>query len=114
MPTYQELAQRYAERLQSAIREDGFTRVTTLSEAQLRSSATLRALKKIKDDIDGLVVEDTGESLSESNKWQMYRLIAEELGLSRDAPLRKSAMSASNDDLADLVNDVEALLDGKE
>ena len=113
MPTYDELAKVYAERIQRAISADGFKLGEGISDNDLRLSNTLSEAKSVKRDIDNLVHTTSKTPLSEDNKRSLIVKINQELGLGGD--FYKSHLfieSASNDDLSDLADEIENILSG--
>lgn len=114
MATLQELARDYAKRIKDAIASDGFTNRSKISQQDLRNSRTLQEAKKIKREIDGLTYSVSKKSLSEEDKRKIIEGIDQELGLPKN--IQKSyniVESASNDDLADLADEIESVLGGK-
>lgn len=114
MATFQELAKNYAKRIKDAILFDGFTTRSRISPQDLRGSRTLQEAKKIKREIDGLIYTQSNKLLSEDDKRKIIEQIDQELGLPRN--IQKSyniVESASNDDLADLADEIENVLGGK-
>ncbi|MCG7552040.1 hypothetical protein [Pseudoalteromonas sp. Of11M-6] len=114
MATFQELARDYAKRIKDAIASDGFTSRSRISPQDLRGSRTLQEAKQVKREIDGLIYKQSKKPLSEDDKRKIIEQIDQELGLPRN--IQKSyniVESASNDDLADLADEIENVLGGK-
>ena len=114
MATFQELARDYAERIKGAISSDGFSDRSKVLPQDLRNSQTLREAKRIKQEIDGLVYTQSQKPLSDSDKRSIIEQIDNELGLPKN--IQKSyyiVESASNDDLADLADEIENILGGR-
>lgn len=112
MATFNELAKDYAERIRRAIRTDNFQTLRSLSPNDLIQSNTLREAKAVKRDIDSLVYTESNKPLSEQDKNRLVQDVDQELGLPRRT--QKSLVeSASNDDLADLADEIENVLRGK-
>lgn len=114
MAIFQELARDYAKRIKDAIASDGFTSRSKVSPQGLRNSRTLQEAKKIKREIDGLIYTQSKKPLSEEDKRKIIEGIDQELGLPKN--IQKSyhiVESASNDDLADLADEIENVLGGK-
>lgn len=114
MATFQELARDYAKRIKDAIASDGFTSRSKISPQDLRNSRTLQEAKKIKREIDDLIYTQNKRPLSEDDKRRIIEQIDQELGLPKN--IQKSyniVESASNDDLADLADEIENVLGGK-
>jgi len=114
MATFQELARDYAKRIKDAIASDGFTSRSKISPQDLRNSRTLQEAKKIKREIDDLIYTQSKLPLSEDDKRRIIEQIDQELGLPKN--IQKSyniVESASNDDLADLADEIENVLGGK-
>jgi len=110
--TFQELAKQYADRIRKAIQADNFSRIRSLSSFDVMGSETLRETKAVKRDIDNLVYTDSRKPLTEQDKDRLVKDIDQELGLPRR--IQKSLVeSASNDDLADLADQIENVLKGK-
>ena len=114
MPTFNELARGYAERINGAINSDGFSGRTRMSSSDLRNSRTLSELKIIKGEIDNLILSDTNKPLDEIQKRSIVEQLETELGLPvyRQKSLNITE-SASNDDLSDLADVVENILRGR-
>ncbi len=113
MPTLAEFGKSYAERIADALRQDGFTRYATINESVVRSSRTARVLRDILREIDGLVIAETREKLSASDRAAIWRTVATELTLPDAVLMEKAAMAASNDDLTDLVDTIDNILKGR-
>jgi len=114
MATFQELASKYAERIKAAISSDGFSSRSKLSPQDLRHSQTLREAKLIKQEIDGLVYSQSQKALTDADKRSIIEKIDGELGLPKN--IQKSyhiVEAASNDDLADLADEIENILGGR-
>lgn len=113
MPTYEEFYRQYARRILEALERDGFSPFHRVTTMQLRGSYTLAELKRIKNEIDGLVYEGTTNRLSIEDRNRIYRGLSAELRL---PTLQKSidlCEAASNDDLTDLVGTIDNILKGK-
>ena len=104
MPTLGEFGKSYAPRIADAMRTDGFTRYATINESLVRASRTARVLREIQREIDGLVLTETNQKLSPSDRATIWRTVATELAITDTVLMEKAAMAASNDDLTDLVN----------
>ncbi|WP_010605706.1 hypothetical protein [Pseudoalteromonas maricaloris] len=114
MATFQELARNYAERIRSAIASDGLSNRTKVYADDLRGSNTLLEAKRIKREIDSLVYSGSNTPLSEADKRDILERLNQELGLPTHRQKSFGIVeSASNDDLADLADEIENVLGGK-
>jgi hypothetical protein len=114
MPTFSELGQSYAERIKAALAKDGFTTTSRISASDLPYSSTLRELKAIKSDIDGLVYTESRKALSESDKGRVLIEIQKQLYLPNVRQIERMVEFASNDDLSDLADTIENILKGRD
>lgn len=114
MATYSELSKKYAQRIRSAITDDGFSRFQEVSTSKFRYSTTFDVLKEIRNEINNLVYERTQKPLSDSDKKRIYEHISRELRLPSYKYLSEQAIvkAASNDDLTDLIDAINDILQG--
>ena len=114
MVTFSELSKKYAQRIRSAITNDGFNRLQEVSTSKFRSSGTFDVLKEIRNEINNLVYEENQKPLSDSDKKRIYEDISQELRLPRYKPLSEQAIvkAASNDDLTDLIDAINDIVQG--
>ncbi|WP_136484964.1 hypothetical protein [Vibrio sp. H11] len=114
MATFNELARQYAKRIRDAIDADGFNNRSKIGPKDLQGSQTLAEAKRVKRDIDGLVYTASQQTLSEQDKRKIIKQIEEELGIPQNIQKSRNIFeSASNDDLADLADEIENVLSGK-
>lgn len=114
MPTFSELGKGYAERIRAALAKDGFTTSSRVSASDLIYSATLRELKAIKIDIDGLVYTESRKALTESDKGRILAEIQKQLYLPNLRQMERMIKAASNDDLSDLADEIDNILKGRD
>ncbi len=114
MPTYSEFSKGYAQRIRSAITNDGFAGLEKISVSRFQYSRTLAVLKEIRNEINNLVYDQTRKPLSASDKERIYEHISQELRLSSHKYLSERAIvkAASNDDLTGLIDIVNDILRG--
>ncbi len=112
MPTYSALAKQYSDRIKSAFTKDGFSVSSRMSPSSLRNSATLKELRAIRADIDGLVYTEFGKSLSENDKNRVIGQIQKELRMPDPMRMEKRIKSAKNDLLPDLAETIRNILKG--
>ncbi len=110
MPTYSALAKQYSDRIKSALTKDGFTVSSRISPSSLRNSATLKELRAIRTDIDGLVYTEFGKSLSENDKNRVIGQIQKELSMPDPMRMEKQVKSAKNDLLPELAETIQNIL----
>jgi hypothetical protein len=112
MPTINELAKQYADKVIKALREDGFIGRTYIAESELRDSTSLQVLKSLNKEIESLVYLSTGEPLSRDDKGKIIREASRLLHLQETEGFGQIIKAASNDALVDLLNKVEEILKG--
>lgn len=81
MATFNELAQRYAQRILAAISQDGFSKIHKNYCIVFIGLTNNSKLKSVKSDIDSLVYTESQKPLSESDKTRIIVEIQKELHL---------------------------------
>lgn len=112
MPTFQELASSYAQRIRDAVELDGFQAKNKIISEEIKKSRTLQVAKDINREIDGLVYTSNNQPLSESDKRAIKELIDRSLRLPKIRQEGYALEAASNDNLSDLADVIENILSG--
>ena len=114
MPTYSTFAKQYSDRIKSAFTKDGFSVSSRVSTSSLKHSETLKELKSIKSDIDGLVYTEFGKSLSENDKNRGIGQIQKNLHLPDPIQMERRVKPTTNDALPTLAVAIENILTAQE
>ena len=80
MPTYDEIASQYAEKIKSAVKGSGLTKSASSITESVKRDKIVNVLKKIFHDIKTYTKDN--KPLSDSDKEDIFKLVGMKLGLS--------------------------------
>lgn len=112
MATLNEQAKKYTDKILAAIRQDNFQTLIRITPYDFKRSATFEVLQVIRNEINGLVYEETNKPLSDTDKSELYRKISEQLRLPsyRQLSERVIIKATSDDGLTDLIDAINSIL----
>lgn len=102
MPTYDEIASQYAEKIKSAVKGSGLTKSASSITESVKRDKIVNVLKEIFHDINRYKKDN--KPLSNSDKENIFKLVGKKLGLSRPEKVYLMIREASNDQFVALAN----------
>jgi len=109
MTSFNEIGKDYANRVVTAIRQDGFTKTASLSTASLSGAHVVTALREISRELDTKWTID-GKRLTEDQQRAIAVEAGRELGLDRPDVFHLAVKAASNDAYMELVEHISDII----
>lgn len=104
MATLDDFGKKYGRQIRTAINEDIADRSLPSYSWEVPKTKTYKALKEVAEELDSLVDTTTNRPLTDAQKGQILEQAGMEVGRGTATDHRGAVKSASNDQLADLLD----------